>query len=87
LRGGWLTNQGLGALGFLGQAYAISIPGVSVALVSALQSVQYALILIFATLLSVFQPKMIKEYISAKVITQKVFALIFIAIGLYFVAG
>jgi len=81
----WLGNQGLAVTGFVGQAFAISLPGVSVALVAALQSVQYALILIYASLLSIFQPRLMKEYLSTKVIIQKVLSLVLIGIGLYIV--
>lgn len=85
LRAGWLFNQSLGAIGFLGQQYVISIPGVSVALVSALQSIQYAFILIFATGLSLFQPKILQEVITPKVIIQKVLAFVAIGIGLFLI--
>jgi drug/metabolite transporter (DMT)-like permease len=82
----WVASQALGAIGFVGQQYVISIPKVSVALVSALQSVQYVFILVFATLVSFFKPKLLQEHISTAVIVQKVAALICIGIGLYFVA-
>ncbi len=86
LRSTWLIAQGLGAIGFLGQQYVISLPGVRVALVSALQSVQYVFILVFATLLSFLKPKLLSEQVSPRVILQKVLALISIAIGLYYVS-
>lgn len=86
LRGTWLANQALGALGFVGQQYVISIPGVSVALISALQSMQYVFILIFASSMSFFKPQLLREYISPAVIVQKLLALVFIGVGLYFVA-
>ncbi len=82
----WLASQGLGAIGFVGQRYVISFPHVSVALVSALQSFQYVFILLFAALITFFKPKLLQEHISAPVILQKIAALIFIGIGLYFVA-
>lgn len=86
LRGTWLANQALGALGFVGQQYVISIPGVSVALISALQSMQYVFILTFATILSFFKPVLLKEQITPAVIAQKLLALLCIGVGLYFVA-
>ncbi|MBI4090574.1 MAG: hypothetical protein HY422_00970 [Candidatus Komeilibacteria bacterium] len=86
MRGTWLANQALGALGFVGQQYVISIPGVSVALISALQSMQYVFILLFASSLSFFKPQLLREYISPAIIVQKLLALAFIAVGLYFVS-
>ncbi len=86
VRGVWLASQGLGALGFLGQQYTISIPGVSVALISALQGIQYVFILVLTTILSFAHPQLLKEYISAHVIIQKIFAVVCIGIGMYFIA-
>lgn len=82
----WLTNQSFNALGFVGQQYAISLPGVSVALVTALLGVQYSFVLIFATILSFVLPSILKERIAPKVIVQKIIAILLIAIGLYFAA-
>ena len=82
----WLSSQGLGALGFLGQQYVISIPHVSVALVSALQAVQYVFILIFAVLMSRFRPSLLRESMSIGIVAQKIAALCIIGIGLYFIA-
>lgn len=78
------ANQAIAAIGFLLQNYAIFLG--SVALVNALQGVQYAFLLVLGALISVFYPNLLKENISAKVIIQKFIAVIFISIGLYFLA-
>ncbi|MEK7584143.1 MAG: hypothetical protein AAB490_02780 [Patescibacteria group bacterium] len=82
----WFTNQGFNAVGFLGQLYAISLPGVSVALVTALLGVQYSFVLIFATLLSLRMPTLLHEKVSSRTIIQKICAIILIAFGLYLVS-
>jgi drug/metabolite transporter (DMT)-like permease len=86
MRSTWLANQVLGAVGFVGQQYVISIPGVSVALISALQSMQYVFILLFATAVSLFRPRLLREHITFSIIVQKILALLCISVGLYFVS-
>ncbi|MEI7620127.1 MAG: EamA family transporter [Candidatus Falkowbacteria bacterium] len=76
-------NQILGAFAFILQNYAISLG--SVAIVNALQGVQYAFLLAFGWLLSIFLPKLFKEDISPRTIIEKVLAIILISIGLYFI--
>ncbi|MFH0873653.1 MAG: hypothetical protein V1846_02315 [Candidatus Komeilibacteria bacterium] len=85
LRLGLIANQGLAALGFLGQNYAIKLGG-SLSLISALQGLQYVFILIFAALVSWRFPKLFTEEVSTNIIIQKVIALILIVIGLYYSA-
>ncbi len=80
----FLINQLIAAVGFLLQNYAVSLA--SVALVSALQGVEYAFLLIFGALLSLFFPQIVKENISKAVIIQKAIAIILISLGLYFIA-
>lgn len=75
-------NQIAGSLGFVLQNYAIFLG--SVVLVNALQGFQYGLILVFSAILSVLYPKLLKENFSKKVIIQKSLAVIFIALGIYF---
>ncbi len=76
-------NQALGAGAFVLQSYAISFG--SVAIVNALQGVQYAFLLAFGWILSVFKPKLFRENISPKVIIEKIAAIILISVGLYFI--
>jgi len=75
------ANQLFAATGFTLQNYAVAIG--SVALVNALQAVQYALLIIFAAILTLFYPRLIKEKITSMVIAQKIAAVALIAGGLY----
>lgn len=74
-------NQLLSAVGFSLQNYALFLG--SVAIVNALQGVQYTLLIIIGGLMSVFYPKVIKEKISRGIIIQKGLAVIFVVISLY----
>lgn len=76
-------NQALGSGAFILQSYAISFG--SVAIINALQGVQYAFLLAFGWILSVFKPKLFRENISPKVIIEKIMAIILISVGLYFI--
>ena len=78
----WLIlNQLLGGLGSLLQHYAIFFG--PVAIINALQGVQYVFLILGAWFLTIFFPKIIKENIQAGVIAQKLVAIVIIAIGLY----
>lgn len=79
-----LGNQALGATGFVLQNYAISLG--SVAIVNALQGVQYAALMLFSAVLSIFYPKIFKEDLSPIIIWKKIAALILVAVGLYIIA-
>jgi drug/metabolite transporter (DMT)-like permease len=76
-----IGNQSLGALGFILQNYAIYLG--PVAIINALQGVQYAWIIVLGTLTSLFAPKILKEDISKKVLLRKFLAVIIIGTGLY----
>lgn len=75
-------NQILGSLGFVLQNYAIYLG--PVALVNALQGVQYAWIIILGLIVSSLAPKILKEDISWRTLLQKAVAVVLISIGLYF---
>ncbi len=77
-------NQGVAAGAFLLQNYAISLT--SVALVNALQGVQYVVIIVLGVIATLFTPHILKENISRAVILQKILAVGLVAIGLYFMA-
>lgn len=77
-------NQILGASGVLLQNYAVYLG--PVALVNALQGVQYAWIIILGSVVSALAPKILKEDISRSGLIQKSAAIILIGIGLYFLA-
>jgi len=66
------------------QNYAIKIG--SVTLVNALQGTQYAFLLILTSVLSLKFPKILKEKVNTQTITQKLFAIILISLGLVFLA-
>ena len=74
-------NQGLGAFGFILQNYAIYLG--PVAIVNALQGLQYVWIIILGALISVFAPKILKEDVSKSVLFKKILAILIISIGLY----
>ncbi len=81
----FLTNQGFGAGGFITQNFAISLG--SVALVNALQGVQFVFVIILAVIASVFYPKLAQEGdIDLKIIMEKFFATAIIAAGLWVLA-
>ncbi|PLX26088.1 hypothetical protein C0580_00645, partial [Candidatus Parcubacteria bacterium] len=80
----FLATQGLGATGSMLQNYAVSLG--SVALVTSLQGLQYAFLLILTLLGTILLPKIIKEKITIKILTRKFVAIILIGIGLYFLA-
>lgn len=77
-------NQVLGSLGFILQNYAVFLG--PVAIVNALQGVQYAWIIILGAVVSLFAPKILKEDISWPVMAQKGVAILIISIGLYFLS-
>lgn len=76
-------NQALGSIAFILQSYAISFG--SVAIVNALQGVQYAFLLAFGWALTIFLPKLFKEDISSRTILEKLLAILLISVGLYFI--
>ncbi len=77
-------NQILGAVGFILQNYAVYLG--PVAIVNALQGVQYAWIILLGALVSFFYPKALKEDISARILIQKGLAILVISVGLYFLS-
>lgn len=79
----FFINQLFGAVGFLGQSYAISIK--SAAIVNALQGVQYVFLLIIASGVSLLLPHVIQERVTRIVIAEKSIAIIVIAIGVYLI--
>lgn len=79
----FLFNQGLGSLSFILQNYAIFLG--PVAIITALQGVQYAIMMFFSFFLGMFF-KEYKEKFSWRSFLQKALALIFISLGLYYIA-
>ncbi len=81
----FLANQALAAVGAFLQQYAIFLG--SVALVNALQGLQYALLLALGGLIAVFYPKLMQENFSRNIIIQKIVAVSLISLGLYFIVS
>lgn len=79
-----ILNQLLGSVAFVIQNYAIYLG--PVVIINALQGVQYAFLLIIGIFFSLFFPKILKEDISKKAILNKLFAILIIGIGLYFIS-
>ncbi len=77
-------NQLLGSIAFLLQNYAIYLG--PVAIINALQGVQYAFLLILGIFLTIFFPKLLKEDISKKTLIKKIISIILVGLGLYFIA-
>ena len=71
-----------GGLAGLMQNYAISLG--SVIIVNALQGVQYAFLLLLTIFLSKYYPKILRERITKLILAQKILAIVFISLGLYF---
>jgi drug/metabolite transporter (DMT)-like permease len=76
-------NQLLGAGGFILQNYAVFLG--SVALVNALQGVQYAFLLIISSVLALLAPRLLKETFSWRIVLQKTLAVAIIGWGLYLI--
>ena len=86
----FLCNQAGGISANILQNWAIALaPLVCVAIINALQGVQYVFLLMFAVLLSLTQPLWakragLKEEISRKILVQKIIAITLIGMGLAF---
>ncbi len=78
-----VINQIIGSLGFVLQNYAIFLG--PVALVNALQGVQYAFLLILSTVLALLSPRLLKETFSWRIFSQKLLAVLIISFGLYLI--
>lgn len=78
----FLGNQGFGAIGFTLQNLAISLG--SVALVNAMQGVQFVFVIGLAALATLKFPKAFKgEKVNQKIILEKFIAVVVIAVGLW----
>ncbi len=79
----FFSGQAVGAGAGILQNWAVAlVPMAYVAFINALQGVQYAFLLVFAALLSLKLPGIIKEEISKEIILQKIIAVLFIGAGL-----
>jgi drug/metabolite transporter (DMT)-like permease len=76
----FLSNQTIGALGFVLTNYAIALA--SVTLVNAMQGVQYAFVLILTIFIVKKSPQLLKEKITGRILVQKILAICLIGLGL-----
>ena len=81
----FLFGQACGGSAMLLIQYAIFLGSVS--LVTSLQGVQYAFVFLIILITTLFFPKFLKEEITKEIFIQKIIAVIFIFIGLYFIAS
>ncbi len=78
-----IVNRGLGALANILQNWAVALaPLASVALINALQGLQYFFLILLALIIAFKYPKILKEEISPVIAFQKIIALLFIGSGL-----
>lgn len=83
----FITNQAAGAGANILQNWAIALaPLAYVAIINALQGVQYVFLLIFTIFLSLKLPQIVKEEISKGILFQKIVAILFIGLGLVILA-
>ncbi|HPI67453.1 MAG TPA: EamA family transporter [bacterium] len=82
--GRFLFGQACGGASALLQQYAIFLG--SVALVNALQGIQYAFVFLIVIILTFIAPKILKENITRLVLIQKITAILLISVGLYLIA-
>jgi uncharacterized membrane protein len=75
----FISNKTLSAVAFFLLSYAISLG--SVAVVNALQGVQYAFIFVLAVLSYFYNPKILEESFSFEAIAQKVFGIFLVSAG------
>lgn len=79
----FICTQACGGLANFLQSYAISLaPVASIAIVNSLRGIQYVFLFLITIIISVFNPKVLKEELSLSVVTRKMFAIIIIAVGL-----
>lgn len=80
----YLLTQLFGSLGFVFINYGIALA--SVALVNALQGVQYIFLLLLAVAVSKKYPELMKENVAPKTMALKFFAILIIMGGIYLIA-
>lgn len=83
----FISNQAMGAGANILQNWAIALaPLVYVAIVNALQGMQYVFLLVLTVILSLKFPQILKEEISKKILFQKIIAILLIGSGLTLLA-
>ena len=75
--------QGFGGLANILQGWAISlVPLAYLGIMNAMEGLQYVFLFVFALIISITLPKLLKEKISKTIIIQRIVAIILIIIGL-----
>lgn len=83
----FISNQMAGGGANILQNWAIALaPLTYIAVINALQGVQYAFMLIFTTFISLRFPRILKEEISKRILLQKISAILLIGGGLILLA-
>lgn len=80
----FIIGQALAGISFFMINYAIFLG--SVTLTNALQGLQYVFLFLIIIFLSQKYPQILKEKLNLKIIAQKILAIIFISLGLVFIA-
>jgi len=81
------ANQSLGAVSNILQNFALAIVPLSyVAVIQALQGVQFVFLLLITLLLSFKFPNVIKEDVSKEIVAQKIVAILLIGVGITILA-
>ena len=79
----FVATQTAGGVANLLQSFAIFLAPIAfLPIVNSLRGIQYVFLFIMTIILSYFLPKILKERITKRIIFQKVFAIVLIAIGL-----
>ena len=83
----FIINQAAGGGANILQNWAFALaPLAYIAIINALQGIQYVFLLIFTVLLSLKFPKILREEISKKILFQKIIAILLIGAGLTLLA-
>ncbi len=84
----FVGSKMLSAVGGLFQNFAVFLaPTVAVvSIINGLQGTQYGFLLVIAIFLSLKYPKILKEEISKKILTQKALSILLIVIGLFIIS-
>lgn len=78
----FFITQILGGLANIFEAIAVfAVPLVYLGIMNAMKGVQYVFIFIFAILISIFLPKLLKEDMSKNIIIRRIIAIVLIGIG------
>ena len=75
----FISNKTLSAVAFVMLNYSIMLG--PVAIINALQGVQYASVFVLVLILSNFYPKIVKESFSAKIMFRKLLGIILVSVG------